>query len=91
MLAKHCVDMEDENKLLKQLRAWRGYTKASITRLYSFASNEQDVEQSTLSILKSKRSRITELFSEYEGYNKQILAYDDKDSEDVAECEAKYS
>lgn len=81
---------EDSAKRLKQLRASRGYTKSSITRLYSFVSNEQDVELSTLSTLQAKRSRITELFIEYEGYNKQILCCDGDDSEDVADCETKY-
>ncbi|XP_073944882.1 uncharacterized protein [Choristoneura fumiferana] len=75
---------------LKQLRASRGYAKASITRLYNFINNAQDFDVSGVSILQSKRARIVELFSEYESYNKQILAHDEDDSEDVADIEAKY-
>jgi hypothetical protein len=75
---------------LKQLRAARGYSKSSITRLYNFVNNREDVELTPLSTLQSKRTRIVELFAEYESYNKKILAYDDADSEDVADCEAKY-
>lgn len=81
--------MSDE-KTLKQLKASRGYAKASLTRLYQFANNEQDVEISTLATLQAKRSRVTEIFSEYEGYNKQILPFDEQDNEDVYDCETKY-
>lgn len=75
---------------LKQLKASRGYTKASITRLYNFVANSQDVDISLHSTLQAKRTRLLELYNEYEGYNKQILANDDNDNEDVADIEAKY-
>ncbi|XP_063360591.1 uncharacterized protein LOC134649694 [Cydia amplana] len=75
---------------LKQLRASRGYTKASITRLYNFTSNENDVGLSAMFALETKRTRIVELFNEYEQYNKEILALDEADAEDVADYEAKY-
>lgn len=75
---------------LKLMKASRGYNKASITRLYQFVSNSEDVKLSSVTILQAKRARITELFSEYESYNKKILAIDEKDNENVEECEAKY-
>ncbi|KOB69639.1 Uncharacterized protein OBRU01_16492 [Operophtera brumata] len=81
--------MSDE-KILKQLKASRGYAKASLTRLYQFAHDGQEIEIATLSTLQAKRSRVAEIFSEYEGYNKQILAYDEYDTEDVADGESKY-
>ncbi|XP_073965326.1 uncharacterized protein [Choristoneura fumiferana] len=82
--------MENQESLIKQLKASRGYAKASMTRLYSFVLNAEDVKLTDLSILQAKRSRLVELFKEYESYNKQILALDEKDPEDVAEIEGKY-
>lgn len=76
---------------IKQLRASRGYNKASITRLYTFVSNEADIEQSPLQILHEKKDRLLQLFSEYENYNKQLLAADDKEEDpDLIEIERKY-
>ncbi|XP_073961439.1 uncharacterized protein isoform X2 [Choristoneura fumiferana] len=83
--------MENQESLIKQLKASRGYAKASMTRLYSFVLNAEDVKLTDLSILQAKRSRLVELFKEYESYNKQILALDEKDPEDVAEIEDSYT
>ncbi|XP_047997281.1 uncharacterized protein LOC125234905 [Leguminivora glycinivorella] len=75
---------------LKKLRTARGYTKASITRLYTFCNNDSDVASSALSALDAKRARVTELFKEYDKYNKEILSLDEEDAEDVEDFEDKY-
>ncbi|XP_063390113.1 uncharacterized protein LOC134675732 [Cydia fagiglandana] len=75
---------------LRRLRAARGYTKASITRLFNFSNNENDVGLSAISDLETKRARIAELFKDYEQCNKEILALDEADAEDVEDYEAKY-
>ncbi|XP_047987908.1 uncharacterized protein LOC125227606 isoform X2 [Leguminivora glycinivorella] len=75
---------------LKKLRTARGYTKASITRLYTFCNNDSDVASSALSALDAKRARVTELFKEYDKCNKEILSLDEEDAEDVEDFEDKY-
>ncbi|XP_063617163.1 uncharacterized protein LOC134790325 [Cydia splendana] len=75
---------------LRRLRVARGYTKASITRLFNFSNNENDVGLSAISNLETKRARIGELFKDYEQCNKEILALDEADAEDVEDYEAKY-
>lgn len=55
---------ESADMKLKQLRATRGYTKASITRLHIFAANTQEVSLANIYGLQAKQARNIELFKE---------------------------
>lgn len=80
--------MEGDNLVL--FKASRGYNKGAITRLHNFTVNGQMPLEEPLQALISKRDRLLSVFQEYESYNKQILAVEPNDNEDVAKVESKY-
>ncbi|KAL0859490.1 hypothetical protein ABMA27_010648 [Loxostege sticticalis] len=75
---------------IKKLNVNRGYIKGTLTRLYTFACNEQDVETSSLETIIAKRDRLVTSFNEYESYNKEILLLNSSDNENIQDIENKY-
>lgn len=75
-------------KELKRLITARGHVKGSLTRLHDFAAI--NLANAKLSIVRAKKARLVQHFSDYQQYVVAVSNIDPEDQEDVEDQENKY-